>query len=236
MASSSNGDKIDYLTEDPIMADQKFVCLSVFTPDTLVASTAERVTLRDKHTELVKAVFAGLGENAELKAKFTELVEVSKKLLDTRRAIKIRGSYESFEAAQKRCEKIRSFDPHFNVFVGEVGKWLPWEDNPENARDVVYAESELNKIMKQYHEEQEKSRMYHEERKNAMIQQAIKENEKKKEEVKKKEAKKAVSAMVSEAIEASASSAGPSSAPSEAELLEKLKLEAQAVADAMKQQ
>ena len=56
------------------------------------------------------------------------------------KGIKIRGVYNTMEEAKKRCEQIRQFDKVFNVFVGEVGAWLPWDDDPESAEEAVYAE------------------------------------------------------------------------------------------------
>ena len=29
-------------------------------------------------------------------------------------------------------------DPYHNIYVGNVGKWLPFEDNPEKAKDNNY--------------------------------------------------------------------------------------------------
>lgn len=81
------------------------------------------------------------------------------------RAFKIRGVYGSKEKAEKRCEEIRRFDKYHNVFVGDVGKWLPWDDNAENAEDAVYAEPKLNEMMKSYKESQQKAAEYTEERK-----------------------------------------------------------------------
>lgn len=90
------------------------------------------------------------------------------------KGIKIRGVYDSMEEAQKRCQQIRSFDPHFNVFVGEVGKWLPWDDDAEKAEDAVYAERKLNDIMKGYKEQQKKAKEYNEYRKQVEMEKALK--------------------------------------------------------------
>ena len=90
------------------------------------------------------------------------------------KGIKIRGVYDTMEEAQKRCQQVRSFDPYFNVFVGEVGKWLPWDDDAEKAEDAVYAESKLNDIMKGYKEQQRKAKEYNEYRKQVETERAIK--------------------------------------------------------------
>jgi hypothetical protein len=94
------------------------------------------------------------------------------------RGIKIRGVYNTMEEAKKRCEQIRQFDKVFNVFVGEVGAWLPWDDDPETAEEAVYAEEKLNQLMKSFKEQQIKAKEYHEIRKQQLVEQSIKTSQK----------------------------------------------------------
>lgn len=94
------------------------------------------------------------------------------------RGIKIRGVYNTMEEAKKRCEQIRQFDKVFNVFVGEVGAWLPWDDDPETAEEAVYAEEKLNQLMKSFKEQQIKAKEYHEVRKQQLVEQSIKSSQK----------------------------------------------------------
>lgn len=94
------------------------------------------------------------------------------------KGIKIRGVYNSLEDAKKRCEQIRQFDKVFNVFVGEVGAWLPWDDDPESAEEAVYAEEKLNQLMKSFKEQQIKAKEYHEIRKQQLVEQSIKSSQK----------------------------------------------------------
>jgi|APGre2960657373_1045057.scaffolds.fasta_scaffold56878_2 hypothetical protein len=130
---------IDYLTEDPVLATQKYVCLSILTAKSIKDNSGNSI-------------------ESENHAK----------------GIKVRGVYDSMEEAQKRCQQIRSFDPHFNVFVGEVGKWLPWDDDADKAEDAVYAEKKLNDIMRGYKEQQNKAKEYSEQRKQIEVERAIK--------------------------------------------------------------
>jgi len=81
------------------------------------------------------------------------------------RAFKIRGVYGTEEAARKRCEDIRKFDKYHNVFIGMVGRWLPWDDDVSKVDEAVYAEKKLNDMMKAYKDSQEKARDYADERK-----------------------------------------------------------------------
>lgn len=104
--------------------------------------------------------------------------------------VKIRGVYSDWNEAVKRCEYLREVDPKHNVYIGEVGKWLPFLDDPEKAKDEEYAEKELNKIMKAYNENQLKAKILHEQRKNDMMEQAMMEQTKLKKKNRKKKKKK----------------------------------------------
>ena len=132
----SEKNKIDYLTEDEPILGQKYVLLSIVTP------------------ELVKNC--------------------------TVRGIKIRGVFATEENARKKALELQKKDPLHNIYVAEMGKWLPWNDDPTKAQDEEYAENELNKIMKGLKENQIKSKMLHEQRKNDLIQKTLEEQEKRK--------------------------------------------------------
>ena len=74
----------------------------------------------------------------------------------TVRGVKVRGSYDTLQEAQSKAKKLQQNDKGFNVYVGQVGFWLPWDPNPHNIESQEYAESELNTLVKKYKENQEK--------------------------------------------------------------------------------
>ena len=92
--------------------------------------------------------------------------------------IKLRGVFCKYEEACEHAKKIQSIDQYFNVFVGEMGKWLPFDPNPDSevVKDSQYANDELNKMMKSYLENQEKAKVYHEQRKQELVRQNIVDN------------------------------------------------------------
>jgi hypothetical protein len=92
--------------------------------------------------------------------------------------IKIRGAFPTYEEACAHAKKLQSVDSYFNVFVGEMGKWLPFDPNPdsESVKDSEYANEQLNSMMKAYLENQEKAKIYHEQRKNEMVRKNILDN------------------------------------------------------------
>jgi len=140
----ANTDNIDYLTEDPIISSQKWVCLSFLKPSQI----EEKYRPQD-------LTVCGL---------------------------KVRGSYDTYEEAQKRADWLRTIDDKHNIYIAEVGKWCPFEDNPEKAKDSEYMNKDLNNLMKNYWKQQDEAKQFHETRKQEMVTKAIKEVEQKKQE------------------------------------------------------
>ena len=90
-------------------------------------------------------------------------------------AVKIRGVFSSYDVACEHAKKLQTIDSAFNVFVGDMGKWLPFDPNPDSeaVKDSEYANEQLNNMMKGYLENQEKAKLFHEHRKNEMIRENI---------------------------------------------------------------
>ena len=90
------------------------------------------------------------------------------------RGLKVRGVYATREEAETRCKYIRdSVDNKFDVFLGEVGKWLPW-DNREHVEEEVYADQALNNLMNSYLKQQELSKEELEKRRRADVEESVK--------------------------------------------------------------
>jgi hypothetical protein len=84
----------------------------------------------------------------------------------TVRGLKIRGSYSTREEAESRAKKLQKMDADHNIFVGQVGKWLPWDPSPNAIQDQEYAEDQLNTLMKKYKENEEAREMFHKEQRD----------------------------------------------------------------------
>lgn len=84
----------------------------------------------------------------------------------TMRGLKIRGSYGQKEEAEARAKKLQKMDPDHNIYVGQVGKWLPWDPSPSAIPDQEYAEEQLNTLMKKYKENEEAREQFHKEQRD----------------------------------------------------------------------
>jgi len=78
----------------------------------------------------------------------------------TIRGLKVRGAYNSKEEATARSKKLQRADPIHNIFVAEVGKWLPWDPEPSQIGEQEYAEEKLNTLMKKYKENEDAREMF----------------------------------------------------------------------------
>lgn len=84
------------------------------------------------------------------------------------RGMKVRGVYGSRSEAEARSKKLQRNDPLHNIFLGEVGKWLPWDPEPAEVTEQEYAEEQLNTLMKKYKENEEAREMFMRENRNRM--------------------------------------------------------------------
>ena len=89
------------------------------------------------------------------------------------RGLKVRGVYPTEDQANKRAKELQEIDPDFHVFVGQVGKWCPWDPDPKTSTDQVYREEELQKLMKSYKENRQKAKRMEQERKDTLLNRSM---------------------------------------------------------------
>ena len=85
------------------------------------------------------------------------------------RGLKVRGVYDTAAEAGARAKTLQKLDPYFNVYVGQMGFWLPWDPEPSEVADQEYAEDQLNTLMKNYKQnESQKEALYEEQKRERM--------------------------------------------------------------------
>lgn len=90
-----------------------------------------------------------------------------------KQSFKVRGSYASWETANKRVEYLRTVhDGNHFIFVGEVGKWLPFNPDPNKIQNQNYYESQLNDLHENYEKNQAKTKEHFETRKQELMRKA----------------------------------------------------------------
>ena len=167
--------KEDFLEVDPKIPGQNFVCLSFVSPDKVLKQKEMHFTTKflehlfnsdDQHTtdmrdkmmnkeitidyDTVKTLYEDwtYSRKDKLESEFYEKNEFR----TTMRGLKIRGTYDTHKEATIRAQVLRRKDPNFNVFVGQVGSWLPWDPECEQIQEQEYQEEMLNELVKKYQE------------------------------------------------------------------------------------
>jgi hypothetical protein len=136
-------------------------------------------TSLDEH---VKANMSDFRESTILEAYEGYMVVNKQKLEDefhkennfrtTVRGLKCRGTYSTHEQAVARAQSLHKKDPNFNVYVAEVGQWLPWDPEPDEVADQQYSNEQLNTLMQSYRENATKRDEFFEEQKRQRIAEA----------------------------------------------------------------
>jgi len=149
--------KEDYLEADKEIRGQNYVCLSFISPENV---------LKNKETYYVhnflKSICSEYGlEEDIIVDKYKDYLFNSKVNLDKAfseqnefrtsvRGLKVRGIYDTLQEAEMRAKRLQKSDPNFNVFVGQVGFWLPWDPEPKEIGEEQYLNDELNQLMTEY--------------------------------------------------------------------------------------
>ncbi len=89
------------------------------------------------------------------------------------RGVKMRGVYDTKREADTRAAVLQRQDPLFDVFVGQVGYWCPWDPNPQKIADIEYMNNDLNKLVKEYKSNEAKKDMFYQEQKTQRQKDAL---------------------------------------------------------------
>ena len=94
-------------------------------------------TLEDNYKNYIEVNEEKLLEN------FNELYDFQTSV----RGVKIRGSFPSQHEAEVKAKQLRDNDKNHDVYVGQVGLWLPFHPQAYKTGKVEYLNSELNQLM-----------------------------------------------------------------------------------------
>ena len=194
--SSEKSDKIDYLEVDEVIPGQNYVCMSFLSPESLIQNKEafkctkflqsyckeQKLNFDDVYSKYNDFTYK---YEDKLQRDFDEQNNFQTSL----RGIKVRGVYDTRQAAEDRAKKLSTRDGSFHVFIGQVGFWLPWEPNADKVENEHFQNSQLNDMMEKYEENNVNRDMFYEEQKREKIKAAHEENRKAEEE--KKAAEKA---------------------------------------------
>jgi hypothetical protein len=175
--AKKSGKPFDEINPADIVSEMKtkFLCLEKNMSDWEKFLKENRPTFIDKTIEDAYTDFM-FQHKKTLEEKFHEANDFH----TTVRGIKIRGVYPSQKEADIRSKVLQKLDKRHNIFVGQVGYWLPWDPEAHEIGKQEYAEKELNDLMGKYHENEIKKEEYYELQKQEKLKDSIKAKSQKK--------------------------------------------------------
>jgi len=154
----------DFLENDDVIRGQEYVCLSFISPENVIKDKnihfvqkfleelvkKNNINMEQKDIDNLNETYGDfIYKNKEdLEKKYYELNNFQ----TTVRGVKVRGVYDTIHEAQSRAKTLQRRDKNFDVFVGQVGFWLPWNPSSNDVDKQEYFESELNELVHKYEE------------------------------------------------------------------------------------
>lgn len=187
----SEDKKEDFLEVDQSLPGQNYVCMSFVSPENI---------LKDKNVfymqSFLKSFVNKLNvdnnlklEYENVKNEYEQFIYEHKDKIEEQfntennnqtsvRGVKIRGTYDTYREAEVRSKVLQKLDINHNIFIGQVGYWLPWDPDPNSDKlTSEYQEEQLNNLMKEYNNNQEQKDLFYQEQTKERSQKAKEQND-----------------------------------------------------------
>ena len=194
----------DFLEVDPKIPGQNFACLSFVSPEKMLKEKEVHFVSKflehlfnadDQYTVDMKTKMMDNEQKIDYTTihkfyhdwKYSRTEKLEQEFYEnndfhtTMRGLKVRGVYDTHKEASVRAQVLRRKDPSFNVFVGQVGYWLPWDPECEQVQEQEYQETMLNDLVKKYKENLDNRDNMYEQMKEEQLKKAKEENKMKRE-------------------------------------------------------
>jgi len=178
--------KEDFLTVDMPIPGQQYTCLSFISPENVLKSKTD--FFMEEFWKALQQQKLWEKENVNISEEYKTFIANSENDLENAfvekfgnatsiRGLKVRGVYDNYKEAEIRSKQLQKTDPNHNVFIGQVGYWLPWDPSADKIVDQQYQEEQLNELMRGYNDNVEKRNLYYRQQKEERIQQMKEETE-----------------------------------------------------------
>ena len=176
--------KEDYLEVDDPINGQSYVCLSFVSPENMIQNkeafkTAKFLQSIAKEKEKDFKYFYNQYNDFMYKHHDSIQRDFDKdnKMKTNIRGVKVRGVFQTEEEARRKAKSLQSKDTSFNVFIGPVGYWLPWDPCADNVAEEEFMNDQLNEMIKKYKENEINKDKLYEDDKRDKIKRAEDDNE-----------------------------------------------------------
>ena len=179
MSENITESKKDYLEVDEAIPGQNYVCLSFISPESLIQNKEafkctkflqsyckdQKLKFEEVYSKYQDFVYK---YEDKLQRDFDEQNDFQTSV----RGLKVRGVFDTRQAAEDKAKKLAQTDSSFHTFVGQVGYWLPWDPNADKVVDEIFQNSQLNDMMEKYKENSINRDIFYEEQKREKIKAA----------------------------------------------------------------
>lgn len=179
--------------EKDIRRDQQFLVVSYIEPDPSFAALWENLCteffLMQAGGKILEECVKG-GDWNFYHYKYKEFKEINYEELrkefnerygeeyDSIRMCKFFQAFPSLKQAQKYANELAKNNKMFDIYIQEVGKWVPFKPSPEMCKDSSYTDERMNKVMHAHLYHKSKAKEYMQARKQYLIEKAIKDGAK----------------------------------------------------------
>lgn len=177
--SESTEVKKDYLEVDAAIPGQNYVCLSFLSPEALIQNkeTFKCAKFLQSYCKDQKLKFDEVYKKYhdfcyKYEDKLQRDYDEQNDFQTSLRGIKVRGVFDTREAAEAKAKSLSNLDSSFHVFIGQVGYWLPWDPNADKVAEEHFQNTQLNDMMQKYEENNANRDIFYEEQKREKIQAA----------------------------------------------------------------
>ena len=182
----SEDKKQDFLEVDDQIAGQNYVCLSFVSPESLIQDKSAfncakflQSYCKDKNLKFDDVYNQYKDFTYKYEDQLQRDFDEKNNFQTSLRGVKVRGVFDTREAADARAKKLSTTDTSFHVFIGQVGYWLPWDPNADKVADEVFQNSQLNDMMDKYQQNNVNRDIFYEEQKREKVKAAREEAAKK---------------------------------------------------------
>lgn len=89
--------------------------------------------------------------------------------------LKVRGVADSVIEAKQMTKKLMKIDNMYDIYTVSVGKFFPLNVEPYDVKEVEHSDEQLNELMKNYLKNREDANAHYHQRKQMMMEKAIRE-------------------------------------------------------------
>ena len=172
-------EKTDYLKVDDPISGQNYACISFVSPEEVIHDLSafkavkflqsffkeKELKFDDVYNQYKDFIYK---HDEKIQRDFDE----SNKFKTSVRGVKVRGVFDTIEAARDKAKKLSLLDSGIHTFIGQVGYWLPWDPSADRVSDEVFMNSELNNLMEKYEENNINRDIFYEEQKRDKMKAA----------------------------------------------------------------